>query len=514
MESIEEFERQTYTQPRQINADEKDLPTLVENIWQAIQEANAKNPSIFRFSGGLVRLEKDEQGQPKICRLDEKSLRLEVSKRAKFVVTVKTRQGLLDMPALPPKHGIEGVLSTPDKPAPILKKIIRTPVFAPDGSLITDAGYHAQSQIYLWPISDLTVPSISKIPSDEESAEAKRLIFDELLFDFPFERESDKAHALAMLLLPGVRELIHGRTPLHCVDAPTQGTGKGLLVDVCAGLWFGDHIPRMTEGREEDEWRKRIFSTLMKAPNAVLLDNIKKRIESGALEAALTSDKYEDRVLGASENKAVPTSCVWIATGNNLSFGSEMVRRILRIRMDAKIDRPFFREKFRHADLRGWAKENQGRLIWAALTICQSWIAAGRPPAKIKKLGSFENWSEIIGAILEHNKIPGFLNDLDYLYEESDVEFQTHRNFVSAWHEKFGTREVGTSDLFDLAVSAGIHLGSGSERSAKTRLGIVLSKMRNRIFEEKTVCKGVIASGIQQWYLDFKSDPSRERCPF
>jgi len=57
-------------------------------------------------------------------------------------------------------------------------------------------------------------------------------LLDELLIDFPFADEASRANALALLLLPYVRPLIVGPTPLHLITAPTQGTGKDLLAQL------------------------------------------------------------------------------------------------------------------------------------------------------------------------------------------------------------------------------------------------------------------------------------------
>jgi hypothetical protein len=61
------------------------------------------------------------------------------------------------------------------------------------------------------------------------------------------------------------------------------------------------------------------------------------------------------------------------------------------------MDRPWLRalEDFRHPDLRAWALENRGDLIWAALVLIQAWIDQGRPPGKVT-LGSYESWARIV----------------------------------------------------------------------------------------------------------------------
>jgi hypothetical protein len=42
----------------------------------------------------------------------------------------------------------------------------------------------------------------------------------------------------------------------------------------------------MTEGGDQGEWRKRITAALVKAPVAVVIDNVRERLDSSNLSAA------------------------------------------------------------------------------------------------------------------------------------------------------------------------------------------------------------------------------------
>jgi hypothetical protein len=62
---------------------------------------------------------------------------------------------------------------------------------------------------------------------------------DELLVDFPFVRDSDRAHAVAAILLPFLQRIIGGLAPIHLIEAPTQGSGKGLLASLISIVTTG-----------------------------------------------------------------------------------------------------------------------------------------------------------------------------------------------------------------------------------------------------------------------------------
>jgi putative DNA primase/helicase len=71
----------------------------------------------------------------------------------------------------------------------------------------------------------------SRAPSPAEIAAARQLICEDLLGDFPFTGDAERAHVVALLLLGFLRGMIDGPTPLHLIEKPTPGTGATLMVD-------------------------------------------------------------------------------------------------------------------------------------------------------------------------------------------------------------------------------------------------------------------------------------------
>jgi hypothetical protein len=89
--------------------------------------------------------------------------------------------------------------------------------------------------------------------------------------------------------------MIDGPTPLHLIEKPSPGTGATLMVDVIATIHTGCGASVMTEGRDDEEWRKRITAKLRQIPSLVLIDNLRAELDSAALAAALTAPFWEDR---------------------------------------------------------------------------------------------------------------------------------------------------------------------------------------------------------------------------
>jgi putative DNA primase/helicase len=374
-----------------IDAGDYDLARVTGEAWQAVKDAN-KPPFMFRYGGSLASIESDEN-DPVVRLMTHDRLRHVLAHIAKWH-RVNKRGFYVD--ALPPLHVVRDMLVQPDSKLPVLARFVEAPVFAPDSTMHIKPGYNAASRCYFAPTKGLTIPDVAQQPSAADISRAFTLLTEELLGDFPFVEDAERAHSVGLSVLPFARDLIDGPTPLHLIEKPSPGTGAGLLSDVLTYPFLGRPVSVLPEGGDDDEWRKRITAKLMTAGSVILIDNVRSRLDSSSLSAALTTESWEDRVLGQSNIVKVPVRVVWIATGNNPALSNEMARRTIRIRLDSGEDRPWLRNNFRHPDLKAWAREHRAELIWACLTLIQAWIAAGKPEGKIV-MGSFERWSKVMG---------------------------------------------------------------------------------------------------------------------
>ncbi len=90
--------------------------------------------------------------------------------------------------------------------------------------------------------------------------------------------------------------------------------------------------------------------------------------------------------------------------------------------MDAKCSKPFQRTGFKHKRLKGYVLKHRGELLAALLTWARAWFVAGRPEPSATPVGSFEDWSVIIGGILQRAGLDGFLANSDQLYKQADID--------------------------------------------------------------------------------------------
>jgi len=457
------------------------LHETASDAWDAILNTNDP-PWLFRHAGQISEIGRDDEGRPIVSHLSLPALRGRLDRAAEWMRLSKRGELL---PARPPKDVTEDMMAL-DKPLPILRGIVGTPVFSTDGTLVMVPGYQESTRLH-YEATGKPVPKVPERPSDADLESAKRLLLTEWLFDFPFADDSSRAHAIAAPLTAITREMVDGPTPLFAVDAPSPGTGKGLLAEGIGVVVAGAPLAVMTVGRGEEEMRKRTTAILRDGSPVILLDNVKRRLDSAALAAVLTTTVWADRVLGKSETIRLPNRSLWLATGNNLDLDGEMVRRVVWVRLDPKVDRPWERTGFRHDPLTPWVRGHRHELVWALLVLVQHWIAQGQPSWDGPPLGSFEAWCRVVGGVLAAAGIPGFLSNREELYRRADAETEEWRAFVAAWWETHGDAPVKAGQLFELthqwellpSVFATAK-DDATERALRTRLGKALSQRRDR----------------------------------
>ncbi len=472
----------------QIQSNERQLRDIRDDALVALKAANDP-PHLFSRAGGVARIACgcNDRGErvPEVQQLDADAMRGELTNAADWVVLRHSREhGDFLVADLPPLVVARDLLALPQLDLPPLVGVITCPTFAADGTLIVENGYHATSG--LWHHRTLAaLEPIAASPSQAAVSTARDALLG-VVAEFPFVDAASRAHALALMLLPFVRSLIMGPTPLHGVDAPTAGTGKDLLVK--AALWpaLGYAIGPTTAPKDPDEWRKKITSALVEGGPAILWGNVGRRLDSEHLAAVLTDVEWKDRQLGQTRVLSLLNRAVWAATGNNLAFSRELTRRVVWIRLDAKIEMPEQRTGFRHPDLLLYVREERARLVHAALTLVQAWLAAGRP-AGGQVMGSFESYTQTLGGILDVAGITGFLGNADTLRRQADTETNEWREFVGAWWERWGDAWVGVADLGKLLWAEdgersgflGKSVSSEKQRGALTQLGRRLSSKRD-----------------------------------
>jgi hypothetical protein len=276
---------------------------------------------------------------------------------------------------------------------PRVSGVITTPTLRADGSLLTASGYDPATELYL--ISGITLPAIPQAPSRSEGLAALTLLKDELFSEFAFKTKRpaiDLAVALAALLTALLRGSLP-TAPIILITADTPGTGKSYLVDVIATIATGRLCPVITASRSSEETEKRIGAVLLGGSAIVSLDNVTYDLEGELLCQVTERTVVRIRVLGRSEMPECECRTAVFATGNNVGFKGDMVRRGLMCSLEALEERPELHEYAN--DVLARAGGERAKYVAAALTMVRAYLAAGSPKV-VKPFGSYHRWSALV----------------------------------------------------------------------------------------------------------------------
>ncbi|MER8491711.1 hypothetical protein NKH53_26195 [Mesorhizobium australicum] len=408
-----------------------DFNVQCEVLESALLQRNDRQPSLYNFGGATSRLIEtvDDKGPRMILApMNRDEFECECNDTLTFVFDLKEGEERKEaIPLVVVKKTWN--MAIRDYLLP-LRRIVTTPIHAANGSLCQTAGY-ARDVCALVDIGDLSIPPVNDCPTTEELERAKNLILIDLLGDWcfaddfggePREGVASKAHTVALLLQHFARELYSGCTPGFLIDKPAPGTGATYLVDVIHRVAHGRSAAAEAFPETEDEVRKGTTAKLRAGVSMIFYDNVRRKFGGSAVAALLTAETWRDRILGETRIAEYPNLGVMVVTANNASISDELVRRLLPIRLDARMPEAALEDRtFRKPDLSGWVMENRGELVWACLTLIQNWIAKGRHPAR-QGFKSYESFAKVMGGILDAAGIDGFMQNVDAFRASKKVE--------------------------------------------------------------------------------------------
>ena len=505
----------------------QDMVPLAAAVFEDLAGVELANPIIF-WSGGVLARVHPQSDRVKIEQLTIDLMSYRLSHLGKWITERKDKRTGERIESLrtPPVKLIRHMMAAPmpETPFPVLKGTVTAPVFTSDGELITSPGFHPASGLYY--LKTFEAAPLPDIITDGDVEDARRLIEDELLIDFPFATDADKHNAIGLMLLPFVREIIGaGCTPLHLIEASVPGSGKGLLTHSLLYAALGeDGVMSVSQPDSEAEMSKVITAALTAGKGTVLFDNLRDTLDSAVLAAALTSTVWNNRVLGTNRNADAPIRCCWVATGNNPTLSAENARRCVRIRLEPQTDRPEDRENFKHKVLKNWIIENRAELVRACHVLILNWLQNGKPAHSGRPFGSYEQYADVIGGILQAAGFDQFRANEDEFRERASSERGARAELCNEWYE-WAVRERRTlgasaSEIWEIARSIeGLPLQGVGDEGLKRSFGRYLAgnvgvvadfydpeSGTNRTFK---MLKGKTRKGRQLWSVDCIRDLSK-----
>jgi hypothetical protein len=205
----------------------------------------------------------------------------------------------------------------------------------------------------------------------------------ELLKDFCFDGDQSLAHAIARLLTPMCRAMMgwDSRSPFWIFTANRERLGKDYLA-VIAGLLF-DGYPNEDaplEPKNSSETKKRITSAILAGRNRMHFANCSGFICDAALEQAITSKCWSDRILGGNTDISLPNEIEFSMSGNAgvVSYRGDIAHRARHIRLYFAEENPNGRI-ITQPQLHRWVKQNRANILSALAALVRCWFLAGRP---------------------------------------------------------------------------------------------------------------------------------------
>lgn len=323
---------------------------------------------------------------------------------------------------------------------PVLRGVIGAPTIRPDGSVLAVDGYDHATGLLLDSGDVVFGPFLARPSLDAARKALAELHF--VLKDFPFVAPCDRATVLAAILTALVRRSIRS-SPLFAFRAPVMSSGKSLLADIVALIATGREACMMAQGKDEEEIRKRILAILIQGDPIACVDNVTHPLESAALCSVLTQEWYQDRLLGSSQMVRVPTSVLWLATGNNMVFEGDLITRVLPCDLEPGCEHPETR-KF-DVNLREYIPERRGKLATSALTVLTAYQRAGCPNQGLPVFGRYEEWSKWVRSALvwcgEADPCEGRAR-----LEDIDPVTRRLRAVLQAWHARLASSPVTAAE--------------------------------------------------------------------
>jgi len=406
-----------------------------------------------------------------------------------------------------PRWLAQRFLALPDRTGlPVLKGLAPCPTLRPDGSLLAEPGYDAQTKLYLIDGIDVTVPD--KPTEEEVRAALNTLRAFPSTFPFAGKEHGDllaESVAIAAILRPCLPTM-----PAIGFTAPVRGSGKSYLANLIAVIVTGGKMPSVTVSARVDEFEKALGAFLYEAHPILSLDNVEVPLKGALLAEAITEPDVRIRVLGRSKMVQIPPVSAIFATGNNLQIHGDLTRRFLICQLDPGMERPEERKFSR--DLLAEASERRGELISAALTVARYSLRLD-PRDYDGGFPGFQDWYRRVALPLVALGMPDPVKSLD-LARATDCEAEALEQLMTAWWAQHGDQEMICKDVvdtasvtFDEALKAVAADQTGEP--CTQRLGQYLSRVQNRIVAGKRFVRLPKRGEGVRWRLEHVSSPSQ-----
>jgi hypothetical protein len=292
---------------------------------------------------------------------------------------------------------------------PVLKAVTRLPFATPDGRLVSQVGYDAETQIFA-DFDFEALPPILENPTHAEIKAAVATIW-KPWSGYQFATVHDVAAMVSAIITAVIRPSL-GICPAYFFDAPAQASGKTKAAGALGALIKGRRagvVPFAGGEGLQDELRKKMVAMAADGETFMLLDNVSGVFRSTAMAAVITEGAINERLLGGNRWFKGDVRMLITASGNNASLDHDLGRRFITIRIDPKCATPQARSfLFDPVDM---ALSMRLSIASGALTLVNAYWAAGSPTVAKGGCG-FAEWNDLVRHLVMWIGREGFGEDV------------------------------------------------------------------------------------------------------
>lgn len=259
-----------------------------------------------------------------------------------------------------------------------------------DGKLLlTKPGYNADSGVLV--TGNISVGHVSL-------TDAAAALLD-LLRDFQFATNGDKARGLAALIAPALRMggLLPGNALIDVTEADQSQTGKGLKHQVTHAIYSEQAYPVAQKEGGVGSFDESLSQAIMSGAPFLVLDNLRGKVNSTLLEHAITPITSDGRVAvrvpHRSEVMVDIRRTMFQATSNGFSSTKDLANRLLITRLICQPSGYSF-TTWPEGGLLQRIQQHSAYFLSCVHAIVRHWHAAGKP--RLPTDHSFRDW---VGAL-------------------------------------------------------------------------------------------------------------------
>jgi hypothetical protein len=230
---------------------------------------------------------------------------------------------------------------------PVLNAVITAPVVLGSGRIIQAPGYDEPTGLYYDPLG-VEIPLVPEQPTPDDARAALDML-KKPLAEYPFKvrpdngdtKDKNLSQSVALSYLVTVTNRpAYPQVPGHAFSGNNAGVGKGKLVSVGSIMAVGVVPGVIRQGERDEEFEKGLATRMLAGVTHIAIDNVDRVPKGNLFDQCISEERINIRVFGKLEGIDVLNTYTVTATGQNLIFTKDAVRRWLQGDIESPYERP------------------------------------------------------------------------------------------------------------------------------------------------------------------------------